>query len=163
MNMKTLTTTLLTLAISIVAVMATTVYAAENDLDKASKSESHHHMGHMSSGHTQEMNDHMAAMHAQMQAIHAEKDPEKRRILMEAHRQSMHEGMQMMHGMGGNGRMGMMHRQSGKNDAAKKGKGKMDEHARMDHMEHRMDMMQKMMDQMMQHEDAKHRHMHSKE
>lgn len=110
----------------------------------------------MGAGHSQEMDNHMTA-------IHAEKDPEKRRILMEAHRQSMHEGMEMMHGMGGNGRMGMMHKQSDENDTAKKGKGKMDDQVRMDNMEHRMDMMQKMMGQMMQYEDAKHRHMHSTE
>lgn len=28
--------------------------------------------------------------------------------IMQAHRQSMHENMQMMHGMAGNGKMGMM-------------------------------------------------------
>jgi len=158
MNMKTFTTTLLILSLSITAAMAATVYAAEKNLDDASKSEPHHHMGHMGHGNTQEMSDHMTVMHAQMQAIHAEKDPAIRKQLMLAHRQSMHEGMQMMHGMGGKGSMGMMHKD---NNKAMKGKGIMDEHARMDHMEHQMDMMQKMMEQMMQHEDAQ--HMHSKE
>ena len=157
MNMKTLTTLLITLSICLVAVMATTVYAAEKDLDETSKSKSHHHMGHMGHGNSQEMNEHMTVMHAQMQAIHAEKDPAIRKQLMQAHRQSMHEGMQMMHGMGGNGKMGMMHKENGK---AMKGKEKIDDHAKMEHMEHRMDMMQKMMEQMMQHEDA---HMHSTE
>lgn len=158
--MKTLTILLITLSICLVAVMTTTVYAAEKDLDETSKSKSHHHMGHMGHmghGNSQEMNEHMTVMHAQMQAIHAEKDPAIRKQLLQAHRQSMHEGMQMMHGMGGNGKMGMMHKENGK---AMKGKEKIDDHAKMEHMEHRMDMMQKMMEQMMQHEDA---HMHSTE
>ncbi len=148
--MKTLTTLLILLSLCLVAAMATTVYAAEKDLEETSKSKSHHHMGHMGHGNSQEMNEHMTVMHAQMQAIHAEKDPAIRKQLMQAHRQSMHEGMQMMHGMGGKGKMGMMNKE---NDKAMKSKGKMDDQARMQHMEHRIDMMQ--------HEDAQ--HMHSKE
>ena len=49
-----------------------------------------------------------------MQEIHEEQDPEKRKQLMQAHRQSMHEGMKMMHGMGGRGMMGMMHEEKHK-------------------------------------------------
>ena len=153
--MKLLTSALLMLMISMLTVMVP-VNASEKDLDEPDSVS--HHMG---AKHMEEMNEHMATMHAQMLAIHAEKDPEKRRILMEAHRKSMHEGMQMMDNMYGMGRMGMMHRDGRKK--AEKGKANLDKHARMDHLEHRMDIMQKMMDQMMQHEDAKHRHMHSKE
>lgn len=155
--MKTQNTLLIMLSICLAAVMTTTVYAAEKNLDEASKSKSNNHMGHMGHGNSQKMDEHMAVMHAQMQAIHAEKDPAIRKQLMQAHRQSMHQGMQMMHGMGHKGKMGMMHKENGN---TMKGKEKMGDHARMEHMEHRMDMMQKMMEQTMQHEEA---HMHSKE
>jgi hypothetical protein len=147
--MKILTTTLLMLSISIAVLMNTTVYAAEeHEPSNASNSKSQTENAGM-----MKMHENMSAMQAQMQAIHAEKDPVKRKELMQAHRKSMHEGMQMMmQDMGGNGMMGgMMH---GGKQKAMMGNRKMDEHARMDHMEERMNMMQQMMDQMMQHEDA---------
>jgi hypothetical protein len=101
-------------------------------------------------------------MHEQMQAIHAEKDPEKRKQLMQEHRKSMHEGMEMMHGMMGGGMMMGMHgdasKENGKKHKHGKGEGPMDPESRMNMMEERMDMMQMMMEQMMQHEEAKHQH-----
>ena len=152
--MKRSTIPLLMIIISTVMMITTVVYATEkeNEGKESLTSESHRGPAHM-----QQMHQHMDAMHAQMQAIHAEKDPEKRQQLMQAHRQSMHEGMKMMHGMRGHGRMGMMQEEKPRH---KKGDGKMDQNARMEHMEHRMDMMQRMMNQMMQHEEA-HRHHHA--
>lgn len=166
--MKIFTTTMLVLTMSTAAIMTTIAYASEHMYEKKGPSSSKQYQRH---GQMQDMHELMGAMQAQMQAIHAEKDPEKRRQLMQAHRQSMHEGMSMMHDMGGKGMMGMMH---GDGQKAKEDDGEdsdkseyrhrhrdMDEHARMDHMEERMDMMQMMMEQMMQHEEAMHRHHHN--
>ncbi len=157
MKMKKLTIAVLIFSISALSAATLTVYASEDDRDEK-QSDSYRQGCRMGSWDSEEMSNHMEAMHAQMQAIHAEKDPEKRRILMQAHRQSMHEGMRMMHGRDGNGRMGMMHRG---NKSDEQVKGKMDEHARLDRMEHRMETMHKMMEQMMQHDDVRHRHMRS--
>ena len=161
--MKIYTTTMLVLTMSTATIMTTIAYASEHMHERKGSSSSMQHQRH---GQMQDMYELMGAMQAQMQAIHAEKDPEKRRQLMQAHRQSMHEGMGMMHDMGGRGMMGMMH---GDNQKARKGESEdsdkserrhrdMDEYARMDHMEERMDMMQMMMEQMMQHEEAMNRH-----
>ena len=111
----------------------------------------------------QKMHEHMKEMQAEMKAIHAEKDLDKRKQLMQAHRKSMHEHMQMMHGMMSDGKMGggmMMGMHGGADkdhvDKPKHGKGAMmDPNARMGMMEKRMDMMQMMMDQMMQHQEAR--------
>jgi len=85
----------------------------------------------MSGGMMESMPAHMKKMMQQMQKIHKTRDPDKRDLLLEEHMQTMHEGMEMMQGMGG-GMMGG------------------DMPGRMDMMEQRMDMMQMMMDQMMQ-------------
>lgn len=149
--MKILTTSLLMFILSMTTIMTMNASATEKESEVTTSSDLRR-----GPGHRERMDAHMEAMHAQMQVIHAEKDPEKRRILMEAHRQSMHEGMQMMHGSNDHGRVGMMHR--GGNRNSEQGKGRMDELARMEHMEHRMDVMHKMMGQMMQHEDVMQRH-----
>jgi hypothetical protein len=146
--MKILTTSFLMLVMSMTTLMTTTVFAIEKESEVTTKSEMH-----KGSGHKEKMDTHMKMMKIQMQAIHEETDPEKRKVLMQAHRQSMHEGMKMMHGKGGHG---MMH---GKKHKGMKGKTEeMSAHARMQHMEHRMDSMHMMMEQMMQHEDAMHQH-----
>ena len=150
--MKTLSTTLLVLSMSIAAVMSTMAHAAEHKHEGGSSSESQKGHAHMEKMHT-----HMKMMKIQMQEVHEEQDPEKRKQLMQAHRQSMHEGMSMMHDMGGKGMMGMMHggeMHHGMKDKSAETPKKMDEHARMGHMEERMDMMQMMMEQMMQHQAA---------
>ena len=156
--MKTVTATLLMLIMSMTMIMAIIVSASENESDATTDSELR-----KDPAHKEKMDTHMKMMKIQMQAIHEETDPEKRRVLMQAHRQSMHEGMKMMHGMGGHGMMGMMH--VNKHKGMKGGmnnkehaRGKMDDHARIQHMEHRMDSMHIMMEQMMQHEDAMHKH-----
>lgn len=48
----------------------------------------------------QQMSGHMQAMRAQMAAISAEKDPEKRQALMREHHDAMYRDMQAMRGMG---------------------------------------------------------------
>ena len=139
-------------------VMATSISATETESGAATNTELH-------KGHEQKekMDTHMKMMKIQMQAIREEADPEKRKVLMQAHRQSMREGMKMMRGNGGQGMMSMMHGDRNKGMKNKmKGKehshGKMDQHVRMEHMEHRMNTMQMMMEQMMQHEDLMHKY-----
>ena len=137
--MKTYPTKILLLFFGMLVIAIAAVNASENDSRDT---------------HMQNMRDHMTSMHAQMQAIHAEKDPEKRQQLMQAHRESMHKGMEMMHEMGGEGKMGMHHRHK---QQAKKKAENTENHRCMERMEHRVDAMQMMMEQMMMHEDA-HRH-----
>ncbi len=143
--MKILTTSFLILVMSMATIMTMAVSATENESEATNSSE----LG-KGPAHREKMDTHMKMMKIQMQAIHEETDPEKRKVLMQAHRQSMHEGMKMMHGKGDHGMMGMMY---GKHKGSK---GKMDDHARMQHMEQRMDTMHMMMEQMMQHEDVMH-------
>jgi len=148
---------------SMTTIMTTTVSAVEKEQKGSTSSETQ--TGH---AHREKMNTHMKMMKIQMQAIHEETDPEKRKVLMQAHRKSMHEGMEMMHGMGGHGMMGMMHGERHKGMGSKAGKmsenehdhgmKNMDEQTCMERMEHRMDTMHIMMEQMMQHEDAMHQH-----
>lgn len=99
------------------------------------------------------MKQNMHKMMKQMEEIHATKDPEKRKQLMQEHMQSMHEGMQMMKGMGGGMMMGMMGDKKGGGEMMAKGMDKnMDSNdmsQRHQMMEQRMDMMQMMMEQMM--------------
>lgn len=161
--MKTFTTTLLALSMSMASMTTTIVSAVEKEHKGSTSSETQ--TGHAN---REKMDTHMKMMKIQMQAIHEETDPEKREVLMQAHRQSMHEGMKIMHGMGGHGMMGMMHGEKHKGMKGKTGKmsekehnhseKNMDEHACMERMEYRMDDMQMMMEQMMQHEDAMHQH-----
>ena len=152
--MKALIMASLILSMVVASAMITAVYAVDKNNEETSNSVPHKGPAHMEKMHT-----HMKMMKIQMQAIHDEKDPAKRKQLMQAHRQSMHEGMKMMRRMGGTGRMGMMH---GDRQKTKNKDRKINQHARMEHMEHRMDMMHMMMDQMMQHEDAhQHHHHHS--
>lgn len=141
-----------------ILVMTTAVFATEKESEATTNTVLH--KGH---AYREKMDTHMKMMKIQMQAIHEETDPEKRKVLMQAHRQSMHEGMKMMHGNGGHGMMGMMHgdKHKGMKNKTKDKEhvqGKMDQHARMEHMEHRMNTMQMMMEQMMQHENAMHKH-----
>jgi len=144
--MKTLTTTLLVLSMSMATLMTATLYAAEKEHEGASSSESHKGNAHM-----QKMDEHMKTMQAQMQAIHAEKDLDKRKELMQAHRKSIREGMKMMmQDEGDKGKMGMTKEEIHK---AMKDEEKIDVHARMGNMEEHLDMMQQMMEQMMEHQN----------
>lgn len=132
--MKILSTTLLVLSISTAALITTTVYAAEKE---------HEHM--------QKMNEHMETMEAQMQAIHATKDLDVRKQLMQAHRKTIREGMiMMMEDESGKGKMSMMKEEIHK---AMEGVENTDVHARIGNMEEHLDMMQKMMEQMMHHQN----------
>ena len=130
--MKTLTTTLLVLSMSMATLMTATLYAAED-------------------AHMQKMDEHMKHMQAQMQAIHAEKDLDKRKELMQAHRKSIREGMKMM--MEDKGDKGEMGKTEGEIHKAMKDEEKMEVHARMGNMEEHLDMMQQMMEQMMEHQN----------
>ena len=106
------------------------------------------------------MQGHMKKMMQQMDAIHKTDDPEKRDKLLQEHRQSMQEGMQMMRGMGGGMMKGMMGEGGGdmmQGGGMHQGGGKMscdDKDMRHRMMEQRLDMMQMMMEQMMQHREA---------
>ncbi len=106
------------------------------------------------------MQGHMKKMMQQMDAIHATDDPEKRDELLQKHRRSMHEGMQMMRGMGGDTMKGRMGESGGgmmQGGGMHQGGGKMhgdDKDMRHRAMEQRLDVMQMMMEQMMQHREA---------
>lgn len=106
------------------------------------------------------MQGHMKKMMQQMDAIHKTDDPEKRDKLLQEHRQSMQEGMQMMRGMGGGMMNGMMGKGGGgmmQGGGMHQGGGKTpcgDKDMRHRMMEQRLDMMQMMMEQMMQHQEA---------
>jgi len=104
--MKTLPIAMLALFMSIATtgVYGHSATAEQHKHDEAASEELYKEK----SAHMQKMQEHMKTMQAQMQAIRAEKDLDKRNELMQAHRKSMHEGMEMMHGMGG-GMMGMKH------------------------------------------------------
>ncbi|MFK7816730.1 MAG: hypothetical protein AB8B92_10375 [Gammaproteobacteria bacterium] len=132
--MKILITTLLVLSISTAVLMTATVYATDKEYE-----------------HMQEMNEHMEIMEAQMQAIHAENNLDEREKLMQAHRNTIREGMKMMmEDEDGKGKMGKMKEEIHK---AMKGEEKTDVHARMGNMEEHIDMMQQMMEQMMHHQN----------
>ena len=146
--MKTLTTTLLVLSISTAALMTATIYAAEKEHGHKGVSSSESQSEH---DHMQKMNEHMETMQAQMQAIRAEKDLDKRKELMQAHRKSIREGMEMM--MQDESGKGMMGKTKGEIHEGMKGEEEMEAHARMGNMEEHLDMMQQMMEQMMQHQN----------
>lgn len=109
------------------------------------------------------MKQNMQKMMKQMEEIHASNDPEKRKLLMQEHMQNMHEGMQMMQGMGGGMMMGMKSDKSDSSGMMDKGMGKNmssnDMSQRQQMMEQRMDMMQMMMEQMMGYMSEKDREM----
>lgn len=106
------------------------------------------------------MQEHMKKMMQQMDAIHTTDDPEKRDELLQKYRQSMHEGMRMMRGMGGGMMKGMMGEGGGgmmQGGGMHQGGGKMhgdDKDMRYRTLEQRLDVMQMMMEQMMQHREA---------
>lgn len=127
----------------VTAVMAGPVLADSHQ----SQSGAHRHgamMGMMNQEQMQTMHQHMEKMQALMAEINQESDPEKRRALMQTHRQSMREGMQMMKGQGGMG-------------SGRKGMSPMGMEERMGMMEQRMNMMHMMMEQMMDHDVAEER------
>lgn len=93
----------------------------------------------------------MQKIQEQMQAIRAEKNLDKRKELMQAHRKSIREGMKMM--MQDDGDKGMMGMKKEEIHEAMKGEDKMEMQARMGNMEEHLDMMQMMMEQMMQHQN----------
>ncbi len=146
--MKTLTTTLLVLSISMATLMTATLYAAEKEHEHKGASNSETHEGN---AHMQKMHEHMQKIQEQMQAIRAEKDLDKRKELMQAHRKSIREGMKMM--MQDDGDKGMMGMKKEEIHEAMKGEDKMEMQARMGNMEEHLDMMQMMMEQMMQHQN----------
>ncbi|MDX9819734.1 MAG: hypothetical protein RBT16_12530 [Desulfococcus multivorans] len=100
-----------------------------------------------------DMQNQMTQMHGQMEAIRQTEDPQKKKVLMQEHMQSMLECMKTMRGMD----TGMM--------SGMKGHGHMDGgmmtdkpmsgeimQQRMQTMDKRMDMMQSMMEQMLEHQ-----------
>ena len=100
-----------------------------------------------------QMQQQMKKMHNQMSRMQQATDPAERQKLMDEHMQSMREGMQTMHGIGGGMMSGDMLGQMPKDGTAKSGPmagGKMS--AEM--MQRRMDMMQMMMEQMIEHQSA---------
>ena len=88
--------------------------------------------------------DQIQLMEDQMKAIHAEKDPEKRRALMNEHKKTMHQVMNMMNNSN------YTKHQLGRHTH------KMSPKRRADVMEKHMVMMQKMMGQMMQRQEIPH-------
>lgn len=106
----------------------------------------------------EKMHSHMQAMQEQMKEIKATKDPEKRKELMQEHRQSMHEGMMMMGNMekGLMSKGGVQQKQQAmscaEDDAQCERMQSMQN--RQAAMEERMQMMQMMMEQMMEHQSA---------
>lgn len=106
----------------------------------------------------EKMHSHMQAMQEQMKEIKATKDPEKRKALMQQHRQSMHEAMMMMGNMDkgpmSKGGMQQKHEQlsCGDDDAQCQRMQSME--SRQVAMQERMQMMQMMMQQMMEHQSA---------
>jgi len=99
---------------------------------------------------TDQMQEKMKAMQAQMDRIHKATDPKERQKLMQEHMQAMQANMKAMRGMGGPMMKGGGEHGAMKMDAKKDGMkgGEMMKHHAM--MEKRMDMMQMMMEQMMQ-------------
>tara|TARA_R110002096_G_scaffold285724_1_gene479469 strand:+ start:129 stop:683 length:555 start_codon:yes stop_codon:yes gene_type:complete len=90
------------------------------------------------------MSDQVQLMEDQMKEIHAEKDPEKRRALMDEHKKTMHQVMNMMNNSN------YTKHQLGRHTH------KMSPKRRADVMEKHMIMMQKTMNQMMQRQDIPH-------
>jgi hypothetical protein len=106
-------------------------------------------MGMMDDKMMAQMQERMKLMQAQMERMRKATDAAERRKLMQEHMQTMHEGMNMMRGMGGGMMMGMM---GGKPGGMGHGMAGGDPKQRQEMMEKRMDMMQMMMEQMMQHQ-----------
>lgn len=110
----------------------------------------------------EKMHSHMQAMQEQMKEIKATKDPEKRKELMQEHRQSMHEAMMMMGSMdkgmdkGPMAKGGMQHEHQAmscaEDDAQCQRMQSMEK--RQGAMQERMQMMQMMMQQMMENQSA---------
>ncbi len=95
-------------------------------------------MGFMDHEQMTKMHEHMEQMQAMMQAIKKEKDPAKRKQLMQKHMDNMQDSMKMMGGaMMGTTSKGNMSTMS------------MDE--KMNMMQNQMDMMGMMMQQMLEH------------
>lgn len=162
--MKSMQRNTLMLALAAVLVMPATLMAA----DAAKDEHSGHHPAQAPTpdkAAPTAVPDHMQAMRARMMEIHASKDPEKRKQLMEAQMKDMEAMMQdgscpMMAGgkagmmgpgmgmMGGKGSMGMMG-QPGMQGGMQPGMSGSDDMMakRMEMMEKRMDMMQKQMGQ----------------
>ena len=144
--MKTLTTTLLVISMSIATLMTATLYAAEKEHEGTYSSETHEGNAQM-----QKMDEHMKTMEAQMNAIREEPDLDERKKLMQVHKKSIREGMKMMmQDDGAKGEMGKLKEEIHK---AMEGEEKTDVHARMGNMDDHLDMMQQMMEQMMEHQD----------
>ena len=127
-------------------VMSMTASATETESEAATNSE----LG-KSSALRDKMNAHFEKMEIQMQAIRSESDLERRKQLMQGHRQSIREGMEMM--MQDDSNHGMMGKKKEEIHEAMKQEGTMQEHARIENMEEHIDMMQKMMEQMMHHQN----------
>ncbi len=146
--MKTLKTISLALFMSIAFAMITTVSASEMKHEHKGTTSSESHQAHAN---MQKMHAHMQKMQKEMDAIRAEKNLDKRKELMQAHRKSIREGMEMM--MQDDSGKGMMGKTKGDIHEAMKKEGKMDAHARVGNMEEHLDLMQQMMEQMMQHQN----------
>lgn len=131
---------------SMTTIMTMTVSATETESEATTNSE----LGNNSSL-REKMDTHFKKMEIQMQAIHSESDLERRKQLMQGHRQSIREGMKMM--MQDDGDIGVMGRKKEEIHAAMKREGKMEEYSRVEGMEAHLDMMQQMMEQMMQHQN----------
>lgn len=86
------------------------------------------------------MLEHMQEMQFLMQQIRQEDDPERRRQLVQEHRERMQEGMEMMH-------KGLMGRQTNGSPGME-----MSMEERMRSMQYHVAMMQMMMDHMMERE-----------
>lgn len=101
-------------------------------------------MNAMSEEQMGKMREHMKEMDSLLQRVKAEKDPDKRDAMLDAHAASMEKMTSTMagksHGMG-----------SGKGNSSMMNKGKSDANDKMDMMEMRMTMMEEMMEQMMGH------------
>ncbi len=128
--------------------IATAVSASEKEHEHKNISSSESHEGHMD---MQKMHDHMKLMQVQMEAIRSETDLDRRKQLMQGHRQSIREGMKMM--MKDDSNKGAMGKKKEEIHAAMKHEGKMSSHVRAENMEEHLDLMQQMMEQMMHHQN----------
>ncbi len=93
---------------------------------------------------------------ALMDKINTTADPAQRQKLMHEHTQAMMEGMQMMHGMGGDMMAGMMGKGDSGSSKSRAKRGPASGAMMCDHamMEKHLAMMQTMMEQMMAHQQA---------
>ena len=99
----------------------------------------------------EQMNKHFEMMEIQMQAIRSESDLDRRKQLMQGHRQSIREGMKMM--MQDDDNKGKIGKKKEEIHSAMKREGKMGKNVRIENMEEHLDIMQRMMEQMMQHQN----------